>query len=593
MPRSEPSKLRIEDPKGKDRSPGRPGSPDRRQTERFDSEGKLAHDLSREEIEHLVHELEVHQYELEVQNEELRSAQAELEKSRNRYSDLYDFAPVSYFTFNKSGLILDVNLTGASQLGIERRKLVKKPFHLYLSSVSKESFRAHLRMIFKEKKRRTCEIEMNPADKKKPSLIVAHLDSIYVEEDDGQGRCRTALFDITAQRSVEATLCEADETLHALISAAPLAIYAIDPAGRVKSWNRAAEQIFGWRKDEVIGSFLPSIPRDREEEFAALHERVMRGETLTGFETVRQRKDGSSVHVNISTALLYNLDGSIRGIMGIAEDITERKATEDEIRKMNKTLQTKNKQVEEASQARKSFFSYISHELKTPLNSIIGFTQLLRNGNYGSLSLEQSRALGLVHKNAGELLRLINNILDLAKIESGKMPIQMIETDLQELLERISIVFEPLIQEKGLRLEWNVAPSFPNRFLTDPDKVKSILGNLLSNAIKFTQKGMIGINLQPLPSSCKQGLLSPPGIKIVVSDTGIGIEQADLEKIFEEYEQASNTGGGPQEYTKGSGLGLAIVRKMVVLLNGKIEVKSVPGSGATFTIRIPHPSAEQ
>ena len=474
--------------RGPGRRSGKEEPPDeRREAKRFTSKGKVPNDLSRKEIEHLVHELEVHQFELEMQNQELRQSQLELELSRNKYVELYDFAPVGYFTFDEYGVILNLNLTGASQLGFERRNLLRKPFHLYVAPESKATFRAHMRAILARKDRRSCELKLIRTENNEKTPFFAQLDSLYVAELNGAGQCRTAITDITERRSVEETVHAANETLHALIHAAPLAIYTIDRDGRVQSWNRAAERIFGWRQEEVIGDPLPSIPHEKLEEFARVRERVLSGETLTGFETVRQRKDGARIQVNLSTALLYNMDGSIRGLMAIAEDITERKRSEAAIIEMNWALQEKNSQIEAASQARKKFFSYISHELKTPLNSIIGFTQLLRNESYGALSAQQTRALGLIYKNGGELLRLINNILDLARIESGKMPNQLIEVDLRELMERACIMMEPLVQEKELRLERKASRSFPERFLTDPNKIKSILGNLLSNAIRFTE----------------------------------------------------------------------------------------------------------
>ncbi|HZR47097.1 MAG TPA: PAS domain-containing sensor histidine kinase [Candidatus Manganitrophaceae bacterium] len=580
----EPSKSEIVRRGGRSRRSGKAEPPqERREEERFSAGAKAQNELSRKGIEHLIHELEVHRFELEMQNQELRLAQLELERSRNKYVELYDFAPVGYFTFDEYGVVLDLNLTGASQLGMERKNLLRKPFSLYVAPESKSAFRAHMRAVLARKERRSCEIQLIRTGNQEASFFFAQLDSVYTPELNGAGQCRTAIIDMTERRSAEETLRAANETLQALIHAAPLAIYTIDRDGRVRTWNRAAERIFGWRREEAIGELLPSVPDERLEEFARMRERVLLGEILTAFETVRRRKDGALIQVNLSTALLYNMDGSARGLMVIAEDITERKRSEAAVIEMNRALQEKNSQVEAASQARKKFFSYISHELKTPLNSIIGFTQLLRNESYGALSAQQTRALGLIYKNGGELLRLINNILDLARIESGKMPNQLIETDLRELMERVCIMMEPLVQQKELRLERKASRSFPERFLTDPNKIKSILGNLLSNAIRFTEKGEIQVDLQPLSGR--------PGIALTVSDSGIGIKPADLEKIFDEYEQTSNAEDGSGEYTKGSGLGLAIVKKMVVALNGEIEVKSRPGSGTTFTIKIPQPAS--
>lgn len=218
------------------------------------------------------------------------------------------------------------------------------------------------------------------------------------------------------------------------------------------------------------------------------------------------------------------------------------------------------------------------------MNSIIGFTQLLRNRTYGSLTPEQLKTLTRIHGCAEDLVRLINNILDLARIESGKMDPKIMETNLPELLERITITFEPFLREKGLTLEKRVAPTCPIRFLTDPSLIRSMLTNLLSNAVKFTHQGIIRIELNPLTED--------PGVQIIVSDTGIGIEPQRLERIFEEYQQAGTGEEAQTEYAKGSGLGLAIVKKIVDSFGGEISIESAPGRGTAFIIQIPDPSAQ-
>ncbi|HZR47096.1 MAG TPA: PAS domain S-box protein [Candidatus Manganitrophaceae bacterium] len=385
--------------------------------------------------------------------------------------------------------------------------------------------------------------------------------------------------DISDRKRAEEALLETYETLHAVIKASPIAIFSVDPEGTVKSWNTAAEHIFGWDAEEVLGRPIPIVPPDKQDEARGLREIVLRGESLTAVETQRQRKDGSLIDVSISTAPLRDARGAVTGIMAIMADITEHRKAENAIKEMNIALQEKNREIEEVNQSRKRFFSYISHELKTPLNSIVGFTQLLRSGNYGDLNDRQSRALGLIYKNAGELLRLINNILDLAKAESGKLSTEMAETDLSELMERICTTFEPIVQEKALALNRWLDPAFPKGWRTDPDKIRSILTNLLSNAVKFTEKGAIDLEVRFRPETRT--------VSMVVSDTGLGIGPAELGKIFEEYGHSSAARGYRAEYAGGTGLGLAIVKGMVTSLQGKIEIVSRPGKGTTFTVILP------
>ena len=224
------------------------------------------------------------------------------------------------------------------------------------------------------------------------------------------------------------------------------------------------------------------------------------------------------------------------------------------------------------------FLSYIAHELRTPLNSLLGFIQLLRNGTFGRLTPEQSRAMVRMSRDVLEIVHLVDNILDLARLDSGKMPVQLVATDPQEVLDRVCMAFEPFINEKGLQLERVVEPACPAMLMTDPVRMKSMLSNLLSNAIKFTPQGRIRIELRPRSGE--------PGIQLSISDTGVGIATEDLDKIFEEYEQGIVKDAGAS-YGGGTGLGLAIVKKMISSLGGTIRVESKLGEGTTFIVEVP------
>lgn len=225
---------------------------------------------------------------------------------------------------------------------------------------------------------------------------------------------------------------------------------------------------------------------------------------------------------------------------------------------------------EPTAQTRSQFLSYIAHELKTPLNSLLGFIQLLRSGTFGALTPEQSQAMTRMSINVLEIVHLINNILDFSKIDSDKMSVQVMATRPQELVGRVSMMFEPFLREKGLQLEQMIDPDCPTMLMTDPLKIKSVLINLLSNAIKFTTQGGIRIDLLPLSGQ--------RGIRLSVSDTGIGMAPQDLEKIFKEHErELVRESAAP--YGGGTGLGLAIVKKWSPLSEGPFALKVDWGRG--------------
>jgi len=244
-----------------------------------------------------------------------------------------------------------------------------------------------------------------------------------------------------------------------------------------------------------------------------------------------------------------------------------------EIAEKNKELNAKNIELQKAYRVKSDFLSNMSHELRTPLNSIIGFTSVLLDSTSDPLSEEQRKALEKVLRNGKHLLELINDILDYSKIESGRVQINIDFDDVENIVYNAMITIEPMLVGKNVRLEKDIEPGIP-RLHTDVLKVKQILLNLLSNAAKFTDEGEIKV------TASKQGDM----VAISVKDTGIGIEEKNLEKIFEEFSQIDS--GTSRKY-KGTGLGLPIARNYARMLGGDLTVQSQYGKGSTFTLIIP------
>ncbi|MGB8217232.1 MAG: PAS domain S-box protein [Candidatus Methanoperedens sp.] len=283
--------------------------------------------LSTKDVQHMVHELQVHQIELEMQNEELRRTQSELEDSRNRYSNLYNFAPIGYFTFDKNGIIVEVNLTGANKLGIERSFLIKNPFSLYIDFSSRDVFYLHLRKVFRTKIRQTCEIKL--VDKNK-NQFDAQLESLAVQDSEGNfSQCRTTITDITERKKAE----EVNSLLASIVEFSDDAIIGKTLDGTILSWNLGAQKIYGYTADEVKGrSISILIPPDKTDEVPQLLERVRQGHCIEHYETVRLRKDGKQINISLTISPIKDSTGRIIGASTIARDITERRQAEEAIR---------------------------------------------------------------------------------------------------------------------------------------------------------------------------------------------------------------------------------------------------------------------
>ncbi len=239
-------------------------------------------------------------------------------------------------------------------------------------------------------------------------------------------------------------------------------------------------------------------------------------------------------------------------------------------------LTQKKREAEEASRLKTEFLSNVSHELRTPLNAIIGYTHLLQDEIYGPLREPQKDPLSSVRRNAASLLSLINNLLDLSKIEAGKIEVKVAEFDLDELLREVFENVKPLLHEKTIEVQWRLAePLSPLR--SDPLRIRQVFLNLLSNAIKFTDRGSIIISAE--------NKSIPRGILLSIEDTGIGMKQEDLPTIFDPFRQID---GSLTRSAEGTGLGLTIVKKALNLIQGTIEVESTFGEGSRFTVFLPH-----
>lgn len=371
--------------------------------------------------------------------------------------------------------------------------------------------------------------------------------------------------------------------LSAVLDAMPLPIVALEADGTVVMWNTAAESTFGWGAQEVIGQTNPIVPAGSRGEYEALIGRALAGEAIRGAEIARLRKDGVMVPLRLHTApITAEEDGRAVGIVAVFEDVTAerrmraeladyREHLEDLVEERTTELRETNARLAEATNAKSAFLARLSHDLRTPLNSIIGFTRLLLKEMPGPINDEQRKQLAMVEGAGAHLLELINDVLDLSKIEAGRLELTFADVAVGELAEEIAALMSPLAAEKGLAWQLDVAD--PDVVLeTDRRKVIQILANLLGNAVKFTREGSVGLSVRR----------DDGDVLFEVTDTGIGVPAEAQERIFQEFEQVS-----PDDRADGTGLGLAIAQRLAGLLHGSISLNSEPGAGSTFTLRLP------
>ena len=364
-------------------------------------------------------------------------------------------------------------------------------------------------------------------------------------------------------------------------------IITIDPRGVVHSFNLGAEKIFGYSADEMIGQNIKILMADehrtKHDEYLAryqeTHDKHIIGTTRT---LEAQHKNAQLLTVELSvTELSVNNQVMFTGLL---RDVTEKVKADNELRQYRehlevlvsdrtRELQQAKDEALEATRTKSEFLANMSHELRTPLNSIIGFSGIVKDGIAGPVNEEQAKQLTMVYNSARHLLDLINDILDLSKVEAGKMEVNKEEINFHDIIKDVCGLMKPQIEEKNLELKvlLNDAPEY---YLTDGKMLRQVLLNLLSNAIKFTYEGSV-----ELRCNIYQSLL-----QVEITDTGIGIDANSIDHVFDSFKQID---AGDNRLNEGTGLGLSICREFIELLGGYLTVKSEVGRGSVFTIQLP------
>lgn len=420
------------------------------------------------------------------------------------------------------------------------------------------------------------QVEFRVALRNPDGWILAAIERRVEPEQQQDGQAKEPKATARPRESAEGRFRE-------LLEAAPDAIIEVDRQGHIVLLNAVTEKLFGYSREELLGRSVDALIPEAAAGRHAAHRAGYWANPQTrpmghGLTLVARRKDGTEFPVEISLSPVKS--GKSFRVTAIIRDVTMQRVAEEKIRAANIQLEQRNREVERANRLKSEFLASMSHELRTPLHTIIGFSELLAEGVEGPLNEKQTRFVRHVHQDALHLLELINDVLDLSKIEAGRLELQLETFDALDVINDAIGAIHPMAEAKHIVTANRIKGPLP--VFADRVRFREILNNLLSNAIKFTpEHGNVWVERE----AATEGMVC-----VTVGDTGIGIAPEDQDAVFDTFRQVSSTTRGVRE---GTGLGLAIVKRLVEMHGGEIRLESEKGKGSRFSFTIPVSSASK
>ena len=490
---------------------------------------------------------------------ELKRAEQALRLSEERNRLLFESNPHPLWVYDLESLaIIDVNEAAIRNYGYSRQEFLNltikdirptEDVPAVLDSIAKSGTVSEESRIWRHRRKDGTLLDVE---------VTSH-PLVYA----GRNARLVVSTDITKRKQAEEALRQSEERFRLLVSGVKdYAIFMLDPDGRVATWNAGAERFKGYAAQDIIGQPFSRFytPEDIAADKPGQELRTAASEGRVEDEGWRLRKDGSRFWANVLITALRDDKGKLLGFSKITRDITERKKTQEALTKAKEEAERSNK-------FKDQFLSTMSHELRTPLNAVLGFSDLLTEERYGPLNDRQRRYVTHIHSGGKHLLRLINDILDLSKIEAGRLQLALENVPVASSFVEAVDTLRPLADKKSQSLVYNTSRDLAVR--ADATRFKQILMNLLGNAIKFTpENGKIELAAQQVGEV----------VRVEVRDSGPGIPVEERQRIFEAFHRLQQSEKG----TEGTGLGLAITRRLVELHGGHLGLESKLGSGSCF-----------
>jgi protein-histidine pros-kinase len=489
-----------------------------------------------------------------------------------KFRGLVEVAPDAIVTVDHDGRIVLVNGQTEALFGYPREELLGEAIEILLPERYRAGHVSHRSGYINSPRIRPMGSNLELLGRRKDGSEFPVEISLGPVETDGELLVIATIRDATERKLVEETLKRQTAELRQqadLIDLANDAIIVLSPERTIVSWNRGSQNLYGWTSDEAVGHVLHELLDAHYPESVEAVDKALARDGRWDGEITQIRKDRQQILVESHQIIVRRAGGATEGILAINRDITERRRAEE-------SSEAARREAEEANQAKSEFLSRMSHELRTPLNAILGFSQLLA---MEPLTDEQHDSVDHVLSAGRHLLELINEVLDISRIEAGRLSLSLEPVSVDEMLRETLDLIRPLAQEHGVNLKEEKREA--NLFvLADRQRIRQVLLNLLTNAVKYNrQAGSVNIACDPSAEG---------SLRISVRDTGPGIEAGKIARVFTPFDRL----GAEQGDVEGTGLGLALSKALLEAMGGAIGVESTPGLGSTFWLELPQTESQ-
>ncbi|HEY9856220.1 MAG TPA: PAS domain S-box protein [Stenomitos sp.] len=488
------------------------------------------------------------------------------------YKALYEESPSIYFVIDAESTVLAINRIGAAQLGYAVEELEGRS----ILSITHPEDRDRLRQQIRDCGAESCTLSFQEFRKlrKEGGVLWVREVARSVQGSDDRTVVLVVCEDITAKKQAEQRLRESEERYRRLIETSLEGVWLLDADNKTTFVNAEMARMLGYSVEDMMGASLFDFMNEHERAIARRNVERRKHGIKEVHDFKFRRKDGAEIWTMVSANPIFDPDGQFAGSLGMVRDITFRKQVEKELARRAAELEKSNERLKELDRLKSSFVDTISHELRTPLTSIKGYAEFLEDNIGGPLTLQQRQFVEEILDGSSQLERLVDDLLDFAKLESGTFTLRPARSDLRDRVREILKVLKPQADENGIQLEATL-PDEPLVLQMDAGRIGQVLLNLVGNAIKFTRPGgRITVTATAVADA----------VRVEVHDTGVGIPPEHLPHLFKRFYQVDTSS---TRESSGTGLGLAISKALVEAHGGQMGVESTPGKGSTFWFTLP------